>query len=364
MNDDCNHRLKNIVFISSLAHPATSISLLRALLSLNDYKVKIISDVENQEFPQIILKRGFFDVTEVVDYETDLVLFIEGGSFQLFPINIHKINAITAWYGIDTHTNFKKHVAISKLFDITFISQKEYLSKISNLTNKITHWLPLAFDESIIVENGENESVKKYDIAYVGSMDSEVHPVRFRLINKIRETNLKKFIGTCSTSNMYKIYKDSKCVFNYSINNDLNMRVFEAIGNGSILFTNKIIGNGLQELFEEGLDYIIYSEDSFEYDLGELTKKLNLFNSYSNLRIEKVHKFHKYSNRIKSLLDYIKSFNNKQYSKPYDIDIFDYMRIAYLNNSFKIVLKIYFNILNSRNKRQNFLIQLARKIFI
>jgi hypothetical protein len=354
-----NKSLTNIIFISSLVQPATSISLLRALLSLKEHNVKIISDVENIEFPQIKIRKGFFDIREEVDSETNLVLFIEGGSFQLFPLNIHKIQAKTAWYGIDTHTNYKKHVAISRLFDVTFICQKEYVNPIREVTHNQVFWLPLAFDETIVVENN---NFKKYEIVYVGSMNRNVHPIRFRLIDKIRQSKLKQFVGTTSTSSMYSIYRESTCVFNYSINNDLNMRVFEAIGNGSLLFTNKIIGNGLEELFEEGVDYKLYSEDTFDYDLKELTNQINLFKQTSSLRVKKIEKYHKYSNRIQSLLEYTKSLQTNQYLKSNDLDIFDYMRIAYLNNSFKIVLNIYFNNIPPMNKRQNLLFGVLKKI--
>jgi hypothetical protein len=357
-----NNCLKNILFISSLVHPATSISILRALLSLNSHNVKIISDVENIEFPQIKIRKGFFDIIEEIDTETNLVLFIEGGSFQLFPFNIHKIQAITAFYGIDTHTNFKKHVAISKLFDLTFIAQKEYVNQLCEITYKPVFWLPLAFDDSIVVKNIENKIFKKYEISYVGSMNRIVHPERFRLIDIITKSKLRQYIGTKSTSNMYSIYRESICVFNYSINNDLNMRVFEAIGNGSLLFTNKILGNGLEELFDEGVDYKLYSEDTFVYDLKDLTSQINLINQSSELRVNKIQKYHKYSNRIESLLEYTKSLQSKQYLKSNDFDIFDYMRIAYHNNSFKILLNILFNNLPPMNKTRNLLIRVIKEI--
>ena len=80
-----NKSLINIIFISSLVKLATSISLLRALLSLNKHNVKIISDVENVEFPQIKIRKGFFDIREEIDSETNLVLFLKDGAFSFFP---------------------------------------------------------------------------------------------------------------------------------------------------------------------------------------------------------------------------------------------------------------------------------------
>jgi hypothetical protein len=352
----------NIIFISSLVPPATSISFLRSLISFKEYNITIISDVENSEFCNIKIRKGFFDIRKEVNSETDLVLFIEGGSFQLFPLNIDKVQNKTAWYGIDTHTNYKKHVAISKLFDLTFLAQKEYVNSISQVTNKIISWLPLAFDESILAYKIDNIIEKEYDIAYVGSLNRNVHPTRVSLIEKIRRSNFKHFIGTANSSEMYKIYQNSACVFNYSVNNDLNMRVFESIGNGSFLFTNKITGNGLEELFENGVDYKCFSEDTFDKDLEELFNQIHEINLFSHLRSQKIGKYHKYSNRVKAFMELTNSIHTVQIEKSMDSDFFDYMRIAYLNKSFKIFFQICFNHLIPANSRQRLFFQMIKKL--
>ena len=132
-----------ILFISSLVPNSTSISLLRALKKLQEFHIQVISDVKNLEFPEAIIEKEFFDVGKYVNTSTSLILFVEGGTFQLFPMFIDKCDVKTAWYGIDTHTNFEKHVAISRVFDFSFIAQKEYVEKLKSYSTSNLlgfHW--------------------------------------------------------------------------------------------------------------------------------------------------------------------------------------------------------------------------------
>ena len=49
-------------------------------------------------------------------------------------------------------------------------------------------------------------------------------------------------------------------VFNRSIKNDVNMRVFEALASGSLLVTNDLSENGQAELFRDGVHLATYRE--------------------------------------------------------------------------------------------------------
>ena len=56
---------------------------------------------------------------------------------------------------------------------------------------------------------------------------------------------------------MAEIYSQSWIVFNKSIKNDINMRVFESTASESLLFTDKIINNGWSDLFKDK-PFVIY----------------------------------------------------------------------------------------------------------
>ena len=54
---------------------------------------------------------------------------------------------------------------------------------------------------------------------------------------------------------MAEIYSQSWIVFNKSIKNDINMRVFESTASESF-FTDKIINNGWSDLFKDKRCYL------------------------------------------------------------------------------------------------------------
>jgi hypothetical protein len=60
---------------------------------------------------------------------------------------------------------------------------------------------------------------------------------------------------------MGKIYASAKLVFNRSVNNDVNMRFFEAAGAGAVLVTNPIIDNGIEAIFDESRHYVFYRDE-------------------------------------------------------------------------------------------------------
>ena len=96
----------------------------------------------------------------------------------------------------------------------------------------------------------------------------------------------KMFVGNAYFQDMARIFSASKIVFNRSVLNDLNMRVFEALASGSLLITNVLVsndpgdndlagnglagnclaGNGQAELFRDGVHLVTYraSEDLLE----------------------------------------------------------------------------------------------------
>ena len=353
----------NVLFISSLKKNSTAVSILRALLDSDKCKVHgVISDIDNLEFKGVKIKKGFFNIEKEVDPEVDLIIFVEGGSFQLFPYNIDKCLVTTVWYGIDTHTNYNKHKEISKFFDFTFVAQKEYALKLSDDLKKDIFWLPLAYDQTSVSSSSGLDISETYDIAYVGSMDAAVHPVRMKLLEEIQKLKFNAFIGSTDSNRMYKIYKNSLIVFNFSINNDLNMRVFEAIGSGALLFTNHMKNNGLEDLFIEGEDYYVYSESNIVQELNSLKKQPDKISKFRDSRVNKILNEHKYKNRVEYLFEVITLENNVSRVIRETADTFDYMRIASLNQSPKTALKIFAGDLKAKTYSQKLFQFFTRKI--
>jgi SAM-dependent methyltransferase len=79
------------------------------------------------------------------------------------------------------------------------------------------------------------------------------------LIDLIRKRFRNTFVGQRFFDDMARTYSASRIVFNRSIANDVNMRVFEALASGSLLMTNDLSTNGQAELFQDGIHLATYT---------------------------------------------------------------------------------------------------------
>jgi len=251
----------NIIFVASLKSYTTAISLIKSFQN-KKYSVRVLSDIKSDYIHIDTIVKQNFDIDKYIkqyNLKPDLVFFCEGGSMKLFPQGLEKLECKTAWYGIDTHMDLQKHLEISKFFDVTFLAQKEYIKHFTQKGLMNTFWLPLAYDTSMVPTQSLN---RIYDIAYVGSNNKDMHPKRFELIEKLKKEFPNSYFGGASGQEMYKIYSQAKIVFNKSINNDINMRYFEALGNGAMLLTDNIKDNGVEEIFQKDKHYIEYDESN------------------------------------------------------------------------------------------------------
>lgn len=248
--------MKILVF-ASLTPPATANYLIGALRDAGN-ELFVCSDVLS---PLVDLRaHGAVDVASVCARHfpaPDLVFFVEGGTMRLFPVGLERMTCLTAWYGIDTHMDYAKHLRIGRLFDVTFIAQKQFQERLRQDGLRQVHWLPLAFAPEL---HPVEMLDRCYDVAYVGSNSVTVHPVRHTLLAAIRKEIPLVFMGTASPQDLGRIYAQAKLVFNKSVNNDVNMRYFEAMGAGAVLLTDPALNNGVDELFRLDEHYVEYRD--------------------------------------------------------------------------------------------------------
>lgn len=248
----------NIIVFASLTLPATANYLIRALRDIG-HEVFACSDVASTMSDLQV--RGAVNVAQVCAWHglvPDLVLFIEGGTMRLFPVGLERMSCLTAWYGIDTHMDYTKHLRIGRLFDVTFVAQKEFVERLRKDGLRQVHWMPLAFAPEL---HPGLEQERCYDVAYVGSNSAALHPVRHAMLAAIREEFSDVFMDMASPQDMGRIYAQAKLVFNRSVNNDVNMRYFEAMGAGAVLLTDPARDNGVDELFSVGEHYLEYYDE-------------------------------------------------------------------------------------------------------
>jgi 2-polyprenyl-3-methyl-5-hydroxy-6-metoxy-1,4-benzoquinol methylase len=102
---------------------------------------------------------------------------------------------------------------------------------------------------------------------------------------------------------MARIYSESRVVFNRSVKDDLNMRVFEALASGSLLLTNVLPDSGQSDFFRDGVHLATYQGSE------ELLDKLRFYlrNEDERERIAEAGRLaalaeHTYRRRMQTLL--------------------------------------------------------------
>jgi len=225
----------------------------------------------------------------------DLVLAIDDSNHYILDIEFYP----KAIWLIDTHLSFICDKVMAECFDFVFVAQKDAAEKLKNKIPCV-YWLPLAGD---VEYHGKKNVPIKYDISFIGNLGwGKRRIILSELINRYPNN----YIGHAECEKIGEIYSASKIVVNYSIKNDINMRIFEAMCAGSLLITNQI-NNGLDEIFVIGNELITYNNT-----LEDLIDKINYYLKHESERekiakngFEKVINFHTYYHRVKFILNQI-----------------------------------------------------------
>jgi hypothetical protein len=291
-----------IVVVASLSEIATANYMVSALRRAG-HELLVISDLPSEQAD--VTGEITPDVAEMCTargFVPQLALFIEGGTMQLFPTGLERLGCATAWYGIDTHMDYRRHLRIGRLFDATFVAQKQYVEDLRGDGLVQVHWLPLAFPSEWLAPE---EGPRPIDVAFVGSVHPAMHPERAHLLEVVRGMAAKCESGTATPDEMLRRYRRAKIVFNRSVRNDVNMRYFEAMGCGAVLVTDPAIENGAEELFDAG-SYLTYRNDE------ELRRAIRLvlddpargqvIGARARARVEREHT---YDHRVAALLRHI-----------------------------------------------------------
>jgi spore maturation protein CgeB/tetratricopeptide (TPR) repeat protein len=230
-------------------------------------------------------------------WKPDFYFWLETGLSSI-PTDLHEHDLPKICYLIDTHINFDKHVDIASNFDFIFLAQKAYVEKMIDAGIKNVFWLPLACDPDI---HGKVEQEKKWDVGFVGTIPKTQNR-RKTLLERIDS----RFNLSCERKFMDEMaehYSRSKIVFNNAINNDLNMRVFEALCSGSLLLTDCASGSGLEEMFKNRKHLVIYEDENIENVIAHYLENDNERKHIAEQGRQEVLKNHTYAHRAEDLMN-------------------------------------------------------------
>lgn len=233
--------------------------------------------------------------------EYDLYLRIDHGDYKY---DLPTCLKPSAFYVVDTHLKkpYKKIRQQVKHYNYIFCAQKEGAERLKRDVKVNAVWIPIGCDPQI---HKRLDIEKKFDVGFVGTDGKK--SLRKILLRELAAKYPNSFLGMAPYTKMSEIYSGSKIGFNYSLNNDINMRMFEVMACGAMLITNEIEYNGFDELFEEGRNVVTYNTQDklfkvIDYYLNHDDERERIANEGYNLVTIK----HTYKHRLVQMLDFIK----------------------------------------------------------
>ncbi|MEX2121003.1 MAG: glycosyltransferase [Pirellulales bacterium] len=198
----------------------------------------------------------------------DFYLNIDDGLRYELPVDLHP----SAWWAIDTHIDFDWSLSKAKTFDFVFAAQRNGAERLRREGISTAQWLPLALNPRV---HRRHEVLKTLDVAFVGNQFPGPRADLLRLI----QWNLSRvFVGQAYGDEMARIYSSARIVFNRSVADDVNMRVFEGVGCGSLVLTNNLAQNGQDDLLRRGTHLETYD------DAEELLDKIRYYRGHEPAR--------------------------------------------------------------------------------
>ena len=219
-------------------------------------------DVDVQEFPTSIQS-----VLEKLpsNWNPDCILLTDDSTYAMFW-GLEEVELPLGWYAIDSHIHHGWHRAYAAIFDCIFVAQRDYLPMYQrDPERQSVTWLPLC---TFPFAQAERRFPKRYDLSFVGKLNSPFNPERRVFIEAIRT----RYPLHVASGDFVSIFTKSKMVLNQCAGNDVNFRTFEAMACGSLLLMEHV-GNGLQELFQDEVHFVLYEK-------GNVDQVIELANYY------------------------------------------------------------------------------------
>ena len=255
------------------------------------------------------------DLSKIKREDYDLFVNIDDGRSYRFRTDLHP----SVFWAIDTHIKPERCLEKARDFDFVFCAQRPGAQAMRK-EGIGARWCPLAFDPEV---HKKHPLPKILDVSFVGNYGrfrygrffwegKKIFRERARLISALKkEFNL--FTGNFFFEDMAVVFSLSKIVFNKSVKDDVNMRVFEALGCGSLLVTNPIEGSQ-DLLFKPGEHFIEYRSRR------DLVEKVSYFLHHEEEREriaargrEEVLRKHTYAHRMEYMLSFLSPHTPKRF---------------------------------------------------
>lgn len=261
-------------------------------------------DLDINLLPLSDIKRALNE--ELAHFSPDVAVWYDN-SLPPYYFGLEDLPFPTIFYSVDSHHHIAAHRIIANLFDVTLVAQKDYAPAFEQVGIK-PHWFPLW-----VSRHSDNPPLQKeFEALFVGTMNASLNPERVTFFESLKH----KVPIHVTEGRWWELFPKAKIVVNQTVKHDLNFRVFEALGSGALLLTERS-SNGLFDLFEDGKHFVTYEHGNVE----EAAQKINYYLSHDEER-EKIAAagkeaaltFHTPMARAITLLQIIKGATKQQHS--------------------------------------------------
>ena len=278
------------------------------------------------------------------------ILLIAYFEHWLFNIDIMEINCLTVAFTLEWIHSYDAVKAASQAFDVFIVTEKvseKILQKFGckNIYRQ-AHW----FAPPEIFDTPQQE--KKHDITFIGCTNSRLWPERAFALEKLALLGNKYNVNICSGvwgEEYGKILKQSKIVFNCTLNEAVSLRIFETLAVGSFLLTNKT--REIIDSFQDNIHLELYYDDDIESKIDYYLQNDNEREKIAQKGYEEVLENHTAQARTKQIIKTLNSIDIGKTIYSRLINKSDKKNMLYLAKACLIKAKItdFFNILEKFN---------------
>ena len=207
----------------------------------------------------------------------------------------------------DMHVNsnaWKYRAEKAKQFDMIGCCYQQHIDPIKQAVgHDNVFWLPPAA-EPLAYPYGK--ALKKYDVGFIGHLSD---PGRIGFLDTMFKAFPTSFWAVRRFEEAAAAYQEMKVVTNYCLNNDTNMRHFEATCCGGFLLTPDLREFGLGELFDIGKEIVVYPSGNYDaaierarYYVAHDEEREAIADAGS----QRTQRDHTYRQRVKTILQHAK----------------------------------------------------------
>lgn len=211
---------------------------------------------------------GWKELVAEAGFEAD-VLVVGDKSLPPFVLGMEDFPCLTVFYAIDSHLQ-SWYPLYAQGFDVCLVSLKDHLPRFAGefLPRERIFWTPpcVAGD----ARPPETMPDKQWDCLFVGTVNANT-PMRAAFLKELGR-HLPGFHYT--SGNFCELFPKGRILLNICENDDLNFRVFEALGMGGCLLTPSI-GHGQDELFQDGVHLVLYRQNDVQDALARIRALLD-----------------------------------------------------------------------------------------